>query len=289
MEIEKLFKDSFNYPKKDSDKLLMFGALIFVLSIISVLVSIASILGPVGITLNHIGVGSLIGDVDILLITLFILPTAIILIIFALIVSGYQLSITENTINDVDSDIPKLKLVKNITDGLKVAILHIVYFIIPTGITLIVAYVIGLFNVINQLLISLVTNSSFDTAVYSLSHSFTYGFRAIFLIAIILFIVFGLMYLIAKAVLAETGSLSAAVNFVNVLKKIEKISWGNYIVWLVIYLILLVIFFAVINFIVVIPIIGIIIAILVLIPYAKIFEARSLGLIYNESKDSDVL
>ena len=276
MEITKLFEDSLAYPTKDWNKLLKFGALIVIMIIVS-------ILGSFGFALSHLNVDMLMSGVNITLAILSILSTVIVLVIFGLIISGYNLNIIKNTINNVES-VPELNLAKNFVDGFKVVILGIVYSIIPIIMTLIVTYATGLFNYIYQLWALLVTHGSIDLAYYPLVYGVDFSFRAIAFVAVIFFIVFGLLFLIAKAILAETGSIAEAVNIVNVFKKIDEIGWGDYIVWLILYMVILIVIFIVTSFIMIIPLIGIIIAILILIPYMNMFEARTLGLIYNESK-----
>ncbi|MCL2688093.1 MAG: DUF4013 domain-containing protein [Methanobrevibacter sp.] len=279
MEILKLFEDSLAYPMKDWNKLLKFGALILIMSIVS-------ILGPIGFILSHLNVDIMVSGVNSILAVLSILSTAIILIIFGSIISGYNLNITKNTINNVDSKIPELNLAKNFIDGIKVVVLYIIYFIVPIIMALIIAYGTGLFHYMYQLGIILLTQGAIDLTYYPLLHGLDFSFRLVVAIAPIFFIVFGLLFLIGKAILAETGSLLEASNIVNIFKKIDEIGWGDYIAWLIMAMVILMVIFIFTSFVTIIPLIGIIIAILVLIPYVNMFGARAIGLIYNESKIS---
>ena len=244
MEITKLFEDSLTYPTKDWNKVLKFGVLVFIMGIIS-------ILGSTGIILSSLNVGIFLSPINIVAASLSILITAIVLIFITLIISGYNLSVIKNTVNNIDSEIPDFDFAKNFVDGIKVAILWIVYSIIPTIIGLILAFI---------------------------------SFGLLSILSLIFWIVFGALFLIAMAILAETGSLAEALNIVNVYKKIEEIKWGDYIVWLLLGMVILMIISIVISFIMFIPLIGIIATILIFIPYANMFGARAIGLIYNESK-----
>lgn len=267
MDIVGLFKDSLIYPTKEWDKLLIFGVLFIIMSIFG-------ILELFGLSLrNYIG-ASVVSIISLIL-----------TIIITLIIWGYTLSITRKSINNVDGNVPEFVWVKNIIDGLKVLVLRIVYYIIPVIITVIVAYVTGAFRYMYQLLMYYFTYGSIDSASQALLSSATTSLIIVSIVAVILFTVFTLLFLAAIAVLAETESIGAAVNMVDVFKKIGEINWGNYIIWAILYAIILLIISVVINFIAIIPLIGVIIALLIFRPYADMFAARALGLIYNESKE----
>lgn len=271
MDIAELFKDSLTYPTKDWNKLLIFGVLIVILSIVDILR-----------TFGIVPIQQQPGGISILAVISVILAVALILIVF-----GYTLSITRKTINNVDGDVPALDLVKNVIDGIKVLILNIVYYIIPVIITFIVALATGALSYIYQMIpYYMMYGSAASSAMpQELVTSASISFLLVFLVGGILFLIFGLLLLVAKAVLAETESLAKAINMVDVFKKIGEISWGNYIIWLILMLILLFVIGFFTGIISIIPFIGIIIALLIIKPYVDMFFARALGLIYNESKE----
>jgi len=266
MDIVELFKNSLIYPTKDWNKFLIFGVIILILSILS-------ILGAFGLVLHQYIA------VDILAVISFILSIVLILIIF-----GYALSITRETINNEDGDMPELDLLTNIIDGIKVFILHIVYYIIPTIIALIVAFATGAFNNLYQLMLLSIASGS-STIPQDLLLSLGFSVITIFFVAGIFFLIFSVLLLVARAVLAETGSLMAAINMVEVFKKISEIGWGTYIIWLIVYVILIFVIGIITGIFNAIPFVGIIIVLLFFKPYTEIFAARTLGLIYNESKE----
>ncbi|MEA4956321.1 hypothetical protein SDC9_03711 [bioreactor metagenome] len=266
MEIVELFKDSLTYPTKQWDKLLILGVLFLIMGVFAILQAF-------GIVLNQYIAADILGIIS------FILAVIITLIIY-----GYTLSIVRKTVNKGD-DLPEFDWGRNFVDGVKVLILSIVYYIIPVIITLIVIYATGAFQHLYQLIAFYAVSGSLAAAPESLLSAAGASFLTVFIVAAILFIIFGLLFLAAKAVLADTESLGSAVNMVDVFKKIGEISWGNYILWAILYAIIIFILSFVVNLISAIPVIGLIIAFLIIRPYIEIFAARALGLVYNESKE----
>ncbi|MBZ9570281.1 DUF4013 domain-containing protein [Methanobrevibacter sp. TMH8] len=267
MDIVGLFKDSLIYPTKEWDKLLIFGVLIIIMSFIA-------ILQLFGIALSDYLGAAIVAAISFIL-----------LFIISLILWGYTLSITRKSINNVDGDVPAFDWVKNFVDGLKVLVLRFIYYIIPALVTLIVAYATGAFNYIYQLALYYVMYGP-NAIPQALSSAAAFSFLMVFVIGGIFFLVFSLLFLAAVAVLAETESLGKAVNIIDVFHKIGEIGWANYIIWVVLYaIILFVVINTVIGVVSIIPYIGIIIVMLILRPYADMFAARALGLVYNESKE----
>ena len=270
MEIVELFKDSLIYPTKEWDKLLIFGAIIVILSIVNILE-----------TFGILSAQSVQSGVSILAIISFIL-----LFVLTLLIYGYTLSITRKTIDNTEEDIPAFDFLNNIIDGVKVLILNIVYYIIPVIITAILGLVTGAFAYIYQMVpYYIMYGSSAASAMpQELLASAGISFLAVLLIGGILFLIFGVLLIAAKEVLAETESLVAAINMIDVFKKIGEIGWGNYIIWFIVWVLLLFVISFIAGIITIIPFIGLIIVSLVFKPYMEMLSARALGLIYNESK-----
>lgn len=265
MDVIELFKDSLVYPTKDFNKLLMFGVLFIVMGILTIFEAF-------GIALSqYIGA-------DILAVISWILRILITLIVF-----GYTLNITGKTINNVEGDIPELNLVKNFIDGVKVLILDIVYFIIPFIVVLIIAFATGVFGNFYNLMTY--TASGAASIPQALIASLGVSFLTIIIVGGIFFIIFALLFTIARAVLAETESLTAAIDMVAVFKKIGEIGWGNYILWIIIFIIVSIVLALITAIVTAIPFIGIIIALLVINSFVEMFSARAVGLLYNESKE----
>jgi len=265
MDIVELFKNSLFYPTQDLGKVVLFGVLFVVMSILAILEAFG------------------LGLRDYLGATVVTIISSILFIIITLIILGYSLNITRKTIKNVDGEIPELDLLKNFIDGIKVAILTIVYYIIPVLVLLVVGFLTGAFVNVLQL-VSYAATGGAGAIPQTLLSNLGASFLITFLIAGIFFIIFELLLTIARAVLAETESLAAAINIPAVFEKIGEIGWGNYIVWIVVFLILVLILGFISGFIGVIPFIGLIIVSLVVKPYIDMFSSRALGLIYNESK-----
>jgi hypothetical protein len=265
MEVINLFKEALTYPTKDLNKVLLLGVLF-------VITGLVSILQVFGLSLGNNSTASIIT-------TIF----GIISIIVTLFIYGYGLNITRKTIA-LEAEIPDFNWAKDIVDGIKLLILEIVYYIIPVIVTLIVAYVTGAFNYLIQIMSYSMLYGSTNAIPESVLVGAATSFLIVFFIGAILFIIFTLLVLIAIGKLAETGSLGAAINMKDVFNKIGEIGWGNYIVWIVVYVLILFVIGIILGIIQLIPFIGIIIGLLLISPYIQMFSSRALGLIYNESK-----
>lgn len=265
MKTIKLFKDSLSYPSKDVDKLLTLGVLFFFDAIISLLPSLTTALGYGVLTQILYFISNIIG------------------IFIVLIAIGYLISIIKGTINE-NVDIPSIRIIKNLSDGIKVFIISIAYYLIPAIIVLIVAYLIGAYNIISQIFASFFY-FGIETSIPSYFMVETIPNIVIIpIIAIILFIIFTLFLVIAIARFADSGNIKDGLNFKLVFSDIVKISWRKYILLLVI-LFFILLFILFVGFIIsIIPFLGMIILFLVILPFMTIFYGRSIGLIYKKSK-----
>lgn len=262
MDVIELFKNALYYPTKDLNKLLILGVFFIIMGIFNIL----QVFGISAV--NYIGA-------DIVLII-----SSVLTIVIGLIINGYGLSITKETIFNSE-ELPEFNWGKNIVDGLKIVILYIVYYIIPFLITIILGYATGAFEYIYQIMSYSVMYGS-AAIPQSLAYSAFGSIMGAALVGIILFIIFTLLLEIAMAKLAETDNLGAAINMKDVFNEIGNIGWGNYIIWIILLIIISIIIGFVGAFIQFIPFIGFIIVLLVFTPYIRIFSSRALGLIYNE-------
>ncbi|NYB51897.1 MAG: DUF4013 domain-containing protein [Methanobacteriaceae archaeon] len=192
-----------------------------------------------------------------------------ILIIPAFLVMGYFFRILKGSIAGFD-ELPDFdEWGEMFIDGLKLFVVQFVYFLIPF-----LVIVIGIWASIASISTGTITNPS---AAFGLIGGTT-------IIGMILAIIFGLIATIAIANMAlNNGELGAAFRFSEIMEQIAMIGWGKYIVW---YIVMIVIGFiggiiaSVLN---IIPIIGTIIALLVVYPYLYMFSARSLALLFASS------
>ncbi|QUH23187.1 DUF4013 domain-containing protein [Methanobacterium alkalithermotolerans] len=151
-----------------------------------------------------------------------------------------------------------------LVDGLKVFVVQFVYFLIPA-----IIMFIGIGGSIFAM-----TPTGDPTAFFAL-------FGVTTLIAAIAGIILGLVATIALANMAYYDSdLGAAFRFSEILEIISQIGWVDYILW---YIVLVVVgavggFIAsILNF---IPILGTIVAVVVVYPYLSLVYSRALALIY---------
>ncbi|MCL2156530.1 MAG: DUF4013 domain-containing protein [Methanobrevibacter sp.] len=241
MNVTGLFKDSFTYPLRDSNKLLFLGAVFIVGGLLTILpVFISGVLG-INIALNQ----------QFLLAIITFIVMGIILFLTSAIISGYGISVIRKTLFNPDK-VPSFDLVKNLVSGLKLAILSVVYYLIPVAISLLLSYFVN----------------------------FSIGF----IVWILLSTIATLLLIVATSRLAETNSLKEALKIDEVFKDISKIGIANYIVWIIIYLSIGIIISFITFIIMFIPIIGVIIGFLAIMPFITMFSARAIGLLYNESK-----
>jgi hypothetical protein len=152
-----------------------------------------------------------------------------------------------------------------VVDSLKVIVVSIVYSIIPAIVIFI--GIIGSIASINSIG-SLVS----PAAVFGLIGGIT-------LVGIILEIIFGLLLLIAIANMALYDSeLGAAFRIGEILDLIKSIGYADYIIWFVVMIILWIVI-GIIASILNALFIGIILTPLIVLPYAYLLYARSLGLL----------
>ena len=106
------------------------------------------------------------------------------------------------------------------------------------------------------------------------------------IITLVLAIIISLISTIALIRLAREGKFSEAFNFGAVMHTIHAIGWARYIVAMIIYWVISIIFFGVIELLNLIPIAGIaiywLVYIIVLVPFI-LFSARYLTLVYESA------
>jgi len=286
MEVSKLFEDSFKYPARDWNKLLIFGVIILISGFYTILDIILQVSEPLSYNFVLEGI---------------ILMFSLLSIIFSLITLGYSLSITRKTIN-LEKEIPDFEWSENLSNGFKVFILEIAYLTIPFIVTLIVAYLTGVLNYLTEIASYLIDYGVYYTISYLPFLDMPSNLSIVIFIGSILFIIFESLAIIASARLAETDNLNEAINIKDTINKIDEIGWTNYIIWtiavlaifttltitmsivlIIIDLIIMTIINTAASFIITLIIYSII-GFLIIGPYVQMSLQRALGLLYNESK-----
>lgn len=186
--------------------------------------------------------------------------------IFILILPGYLVSVIKmGTI--VSSEIPALSL-KNIVNTFKLLVLRIVYMIIPAIVSIVLLFVLG-FSSIGFI-------SDFNLGGILLSIPLVLG------ICLIVWIIFKLLLIIAKARLAYYDSLKEALKINKVIRDIKNIGLGRTIGWAIILVVLFGIFsFALMLILISIHYAAILIYAFVFLPIYFLINYYSLGLLYS--------
>ena len=156
-------------------------------------------------------------------------------------------------------------------DGIKYLVIGVVYAL-PA--------LIILFVTMGSVLVVLFAAIAMQDAATLVSalEGFLFGF-VIFLLVSVICALFGTIALLR---FARTGSMAEAFNFAEIREIIGRIGWWSYIAALLIVMIVQIVIAIVLEFVAMVPFIGIVIELLLLAPVA-IFEARYLALIYENA------
>lgn len=152
-----------------------------------------------------------------------------------------------------------------VVDSLKIIIVSIVYSIIPA-----IVIFIGILG----------STASIQNMGSLMSPAAAFGLiGGVVLIGIILEIIFGLALIMAIANMALYDSeLGAAFRFSEILDLIKSIGYADYIIWFIVMIIVWIVI-AIIAGILNALIIGLLLTPLIVLPYAYLLYARSLGLL----------
>lgn len=275
MEIIDIIKEAFIFPSQNLEKLAIYIALIFVMGILAV--------GGV-----FTGVFAVVNN------SLYFILTAILVIVAILvsfIISGYQIGIVKSGIDQVD-DAPSFDWLNDLVTGIKVLVVSIVYFIIPTIIVAIMALVTNipgqLIEIGKQVSVSpanatAVASGAMPIATISDAAAASLGTSIAItaIIGFVLFIIFAFLHTMAEARLANTGSLSDAVNVVEAFKDITRIGVGKVIAVILLSIIVVAVIQGILGYIYgQIPQLSIIS--IIVTPYFAFFTNRVTGLLYSD-------
>jgi len=192
------------------------------------------------------------------------------LIIPVFLVMGYFFRVLKASIAGSD-ELPEFdEWGEMFVDGLKVFVVQLVYFIIPAIIIIAGTWA----SIASMMAIQGASGMVAPTAAFGLM-------GGAFIVGLLLMLVIGLIATIAIANMAYYDSeIGAAFRFSEILDKIAKIGWVDYIIWYIVMIIIVVVFGFIAGILNVIPILGFIISLLVVYPFMYMFFARSLAWIY---------
>ena len=193
-----------------------------------------------------------------------------ILIIPIFILFGYGLRVLRKSVEGETEPPAFDELGAMIVDGLKYLVAVIGYFLIP-GILM----GIGITSAI-------ASGISYDMMGGGASVIALLTGSGLFLLGFLLAIVISVIANMGIANMAHTGKLGAAFRFGEILRIIGSIGWGRYIIWYIVLFVIAMLFSVAGMLVQFIPILGSLAYILVIAPYAFIFQYRAIGLIYRE-------
>ena len=214
-----------------------------------------------------VGIGVILYDLDAILAEVFghdsfiVLIALIIAILFSFVMAGYSVNLTKKGI-DNSNEIPNFDYANNFIDGLKLFVIYLVYFIIPTIITLVLLFMFGAIG------------AGFNQIVGSL------GIWVVF--AVIIFILFGIFELVAQARFAISNSIKDALNIGEVFAEVKRIGILKIILFSIVVWILLFVYAALLGIVTVVPVIGTVLTDIILGAFVFIFFNYGIGLLYSD-------
>ena len=251
MEVMEIIKDAFVFPSKDMKTLLIYVILSVVAGLFSLGGTFAYILG-------------------------FIVPeffmwggmAVIISMLIGWVLYGYLVSVIKSGIEQSD-EVPQFEWWENFITGFNNFIVTIVYFVIPAFITVASGVYMG---------------ASSDIALNALSQALTnlaISLSITIFVAVVVFIIFSFLQTMAEARLANTGSLSEALNIFEAAKDIRRIGVGKVIVLIILIIIIIAVIEIVLSAIFsLLPILSILS--IIVTPYLAFFAQRAVGLLYSD-------
>ena len=273
MDVMDIIKDSFVFPSKNIKLLLIFELLSIVAGAFSVIGTIIYVLGF--ISPEYFMWGGI---------------AVIISMLIGWVLSGYLISVIKSGI-ELDDDVPEFEWWNNFNNGFNYFIVSIVYYIIPAFIVVVVGYLTNIFGnvlAVAQEVIAQGMNIFMGTTTVFVSEAMAQAMvnLAVSLaitatIAVILFVIFSFLQTIAGARLANTGSLTEALNIFESAKDIRRIGVGKVIILILLVIIIIAVIEAILSAIYsYIPILSILS--IIITPYLMFFAQRAVGLLYSD-------
>lgn len=256
MDITEIITDAIKYPFSDIKTLLIIG----------VVCLIGSLLG----SLNGLTDNSAI-----------VMLGSILSLIFAIIISGYQLDIMKFGI-DLEDAMPSLDIKNNLINGIKNIVLGIVYYIIPTIIVAILGFALGGFALMGLSGLNATTATRDEVISSIFTPQVISGLSIVIIVAIILFVIFTLLALMGQCRLAKTGDLGNALSFSQSYNELREIGIGKTLGLVVLLYILICIIMLVFFVLMLIPYVGMILVALFGEAIIMFIQCRSYGLLYSE-------
>lgn len=254
MSLTEIFNDALKYPFSDMTKFCILGVIMVISSLGSLELGneiISSVLGLIGV-------------------------------IASLITLGYGVSVVKNAIIK-SNEIPDFDLQTNIVDGLKMAVISIVYYIIPFVIAVIVAFASGFFNQIVEIAtyVSQYGPNFVNVIPEDVMLSLVSSAAITIIIGIILFVIFTLLFYMGLCRFAKYNSLSEGADIPEAARDLARIGIGKVIGWMILLFVIIAVITFIEMFISSIPYVGILISAFLISTYNLFIVYRSVGLLYS--------
>lgn len=272
MEIAEIIKESFIFPSRNLENLVMFIVVRFVFA----LLLFGAVTGAAfAISQGHFPI------------------VGAILIIFVLVVEfiirGYKLSILKSGINR-DEDAPRFVWRDDFINGIKMIIVFIVYFIIPVIFVIMSTLMLNIPAQVHNILqkqVGAATNISANSNAIAINvipqfsvNTFSVSLLLVMVIALVLYIIFSFLETMGESRLANTGSLREALNIVESFKDITRIGVGKVVGVILFVALIIFIILTILSYIYqAIP--ELTILSIVVVPYLVFFSKRANGLLYS--------
>ena len=269
MDVIEIIKDAFVFPSKNIKILLIYVVLALLAGAFSVGGTLVYILG-------------------------FISPECfmwggiafIVSLVIGWLLSGYLISVVKSGI-DLDDEVPEFEWWKNFNTGFDNFIVSIVYFIIPAFIVLVVGFLTNVFGnilVVAQGIVLQTANVYTGSSNIFLSDALSQAIANLIVslavtitVALVVFLIFSFLQTMAQARLANTGSLSEALNVFEAAKDIKRIGIGKVIIVILLIIVIVAVIEMALSAIPFLSILSVIIS-----PYLAFFTQRAVGLLYSD-------
>jgi hypothetical protein len=238
MGLKEIFSDSIRYPFTDVSKFVILGFFALIAAMSTILTDY---------TLD----GAVMA------------VSGVVSFIAGLLISGYGVSIVKSAI-EKSGDVPGISFVGNIVDGVKVIVITLIYYAIPT---------------IAVIVMALLSTMGF----WANEHVFFGLGLTVIAIGIVLYLLFAIMADVAVARFAKTGEFSDALALREVFRDIKRIGIFKIIGFVIVLFIIIVAVAAVMALIGLIPYVGVLISSFVGGAYLIFLTNRAFGLLYADS------
>ena len=273
MDVIEIIKDAFVFPSKDIRMLLIY-------ELLAVLAAGFSVIGTLVYVLGFVSPECFLWGGMAVIISMLI----------GWVLAGYLISVIKSGIN-LEDDVPEFEWWDNFITGFNNFIVSIVYFIIPAFIVVVVGYLTNVYGNIMAVAIEIVSQTqnvylgtSSAIAYDALSQAFlnlVVSLSITLTVAIVLFIIFSFLQTMAEARLANTGSLSEALNVCEAARDITRIGVSKVIILILLLIVIVavieMVLSAIYSYIPILSIFSIIIS-----PYLIFFTQRAIGLLYSD-------